>query len=198
MGTRGLFGVKIDGNDKVTYNHFDSYPDALGKNMVIEFLEYLDEPGGYELLKKQARELVLVSEDTEPTDEQISKLSRFANVNVSSGDLKDWYCLLRGNQGRLRSTLQSGFMIDSRIFAFDSLFCEYGYIINLDEEVFECYLGFQKQPHEMGRFATDPEAKELISGGYYPIALILAVPFSCIRERFIESGVKLLPDRKDD
>lgn len=34
MGTRGLYGIRKDGVDKVTYNHFDSYPEYLGKNML--------------------------------------------------------------------------------------------------------------------------------------------------------------------
>ena len=37
MGTRGLWGFRKDGKDKLTYNHFDSYPDCLG-HTIVEFL----------------------------------------------------------------------------------------------------------------------------------------------------------------
>ena len=32
MGTRGAYGFRINDKDKVTYNHFDSYPDGFGKH----------------------------------------------------------------------------------------------------------------------------------------------------------------------
>lgn len=34
MGTRGCYGFRKNGMDKLTYNHFDSYPDCLGHTMV--------------------------------------------------------------------------------------------------------------------------------------------------------------------
>ena len=34
MGTRGLYGFRKNGIDKLTYNHLDSYPDWLGKKVV--------------------------------------------------------------------------------------------------------------------------------------------------------------------
>lgn len=34
MSTRGAYGFRIDGQDKITYNHFDSYPDSLGVNLL--------------------------------------------------------------------------------------------------------------------------------------------------------------------
>lgn len=37
MGTRGVVGFHRNGIDKITYNHFDSYPSDLGKR-VKDFL----------------------------------------------------------------------------------------------------------------------------------------------------------------
>ena len=34
MSTRGMIGIRINGNLMGTYNHFDSYPDGLGNDMV--------------------------------------------------------------------------------------------------------------------------------------------------------------------
>jgi len=33
MGTRGAYGFRKNGIDKVTYNHFDSYPEQLGESL---------------------------------------------------------------------------------------------------------------------------------------------------------------------
>ena len=38
MGTRGLMGVRVDGVDKLTYNHWDSYPSGLGQD-ILEYLQ---------------------------------------------------------------------------------------------------------------------------------------------------------------
>ena len=42
MGTRGLIGFIIKGKRRATYNHFDSYPEGMG-NDVIRFILSLDE-----------------------------------------------------------------------------------------------------------------------------------------------------------
>ena len=34
MGTRGILGFRKNGLDKLAYNHFDSYPEELGANVV--------------------------------------------------------------------------------------------------------------------------------------------------------------------
>ena len=38
MGTRGLYGFRKNGKDKITYNHWDSYPEGLGQN-VLNFVK---------------------------------------------------------------------------------------------------------------------------------------------------------------
>ena len=49
-----------------------------------------------------------------------------------------------------------------RSAAEDSLFCEWAYVVDLDENKFEVYRGFQNEPHDDGRFAAaSPQ-----NGGY--------------------------------
>lgn len=35
MGTRGAVGIRLGGIDKIGYNHYDSYPDGLGKEVIM-------------------------------------------------------------------------------------------------------------------------------------------------------------------
>jgi hypothetical protein len=63
MGTRGLFGVRIDDTDKLTYNHFDSYPTGLGKGLADQLKPFVSSKEGIEWLKDRARKLRLVNEE---------------------------------------------------------------------------------------------------------------------------------------
>jgi len=162
MGTRGCWGFRIDGQDKLTYNHYDSYPTGLGKDLV-EALQTIP----LAELKDKARALRLVDGDDTPTKKEREELREFANLRVSHGTDEDWYCLLRETQGNMTATFKAGVMIDSHDFLENSLFCEWAYIINLDSGEFETYKGFQQKYHSHGRYYSTM-AKE----GYYPVALV--------------------------
>lgn len=160
MSTRGLWGFVIDGEEKLTYNHSDSYPGGLGETL-LRFCRDEWVKDGAEGASDDARMLALVSEQTNPTEEQKRNLRRFLkNPNGYKDDEIDWYWLLRATQGDARKTLDAGHMIDGREFAKDSLFCEWGYVIDLDRGVFEVYRGFQEQDHAEGRFASMFDPKE--------------------------------------
>lgn len=172
MGTRGLMAFAVDGELKGTYNHFDSYPSGLGQDLV-DFIQENE----LDKVREQARALKVVSEDTPPTDGDIARLSAYHDSGVSTGSPREWYSLLRHTQGNAAATLESGVIIDGNDFARDSLFCEWGYVIDLDSEMFEIYQGFQKEPHEEGRFAHLEPIKDenyAIAGRYYPIKLVAA------------------------
>ena len=63
--------------------------------------------------------------------------------------------------------LAAGVIEDAGDFPADSLFAEWGYVIDLDGDgMFEVYEGFQKSPHDKGRFAGMER-----DGDYYPVAL---------------------------
>jgi hypothetical protein len=174
MGTRGLWGFVIDGETKVTYNHFDSYPGGLGTDLV----KALDSWDPASLLAA-ARALVMVNEDEKPTPEQQQTLMQHADLNVGSGSPGDWYVLLRETQGDPQATLDAGYMIDSFAFGYDSLFCEWGYVINLDSDgaTFEVYQGFQNATTDEGLW-KDGE----LDNGYGPVKLIASIPLSELAE----------------
>lgn len=169
MGTRGTYGFRKNGEDKLTYNHYDSYPSWLGVNM----LQFAIDCTIQELNDIYDR-LVLVDEESEPTPEQIEECKKYADTGVSSGSLKDWYCLLRKTQGEPTAYKEGlKYMIDNSGFIKDSLFCEYGYIINLDTCMFEFWSGFQKVPQEGNRYGETSDDDR-----YYPCKLLLEIPLA--------------------
>ncbi|MEV6633922.1 hypothetical protein AB0M54_24540 [Actinoplanes sp. NPDC051470] len=176
MGTRGFITFVVDGEEKTTYNHCDSYPDGLGVN-VLNFL-----PGsmiGLTAAREKAAVLKLVTDEVPPTEDQQKALKRYARTGVGRQSRDDWYCLLRETQGNPRAILDAGYMLDAKDFPTDSLFAEYGYVIDFDREVFEAYEGFQHSPHQKGRFA-DREPKQNASGTYYPVALVASWPLGAL------------------
>jgi hypothetical protein len=177
MGTRGICGFRIEGQDKLTYNHFDSYPDGLGRN-VIEFIRSTST----DEMRKIAQGLILVDEDSKPTPEQIEECRQWANIKVSRQSTKDWYCLLREAQGNPESWKQGlRFMIDSHEFMGDSLFCEWGYIVNLDEGILEVYKGYNENQNAPGRYASKGYYKAHDGTAFYGVALIRTIPLTEIQ-----------------
>ena len=186
MGTRGCYGFVVNGEEKLAYNHFDSYPSCLGDNMITFLRETpLDE------VREIAERIVLVEEQSEPTDDQITTCNTlgFTDLKVSTQSATDWYCLLRQIQGELNPYKDEQFvwMIDSHEFLTCSLFCEWAYIINLDTGKLEVYRGFNKNPDAMGRYAKfKGDGKE-----FYGVALMTEIPLAAFEGMSQGNATKL-------
>lgn len=175
MGTRGFVGFVSGGQTKVAYNHFDSYPSGLGIT-VLDWLSVID----FTEAAAQALALRVVDSEDKPTPEDVEQLSEHLNLGVGGGHpdgVPSWYQLLRGTQGSPSLMLGAGVIEDASGFPGDSLFAEYGYVVDFDTQVFEAYVGFQKEPHTAGRFAN-MEPKDKVTGLYYPVRLIGSWPLS--------------------
>jgi hypothetical protein len=165
MGTRGVIGFHKNGVDKIAYNHYDSYPSELG-NSVKQFIK----KHNVEEMNEIFDHIVMVSNKIPPTKEQIEECKE------QSTD--DWYCLLHKAQGDLEVYFKDlRYMEDSASFLTQSLFCEWGYVINLTTGRLEIYRGFQKSP-QANRYKVD---KHTDLGEYFNCALIREVPFSQVK-----------------
>jgi len=152
MGTRGAYGFRTNGQDKLTYNHFDSYPNGLGETVFKFIVDNLPD------LPSIAESMKLVTEQSVPTPEQIAecKKANIFNANVDDGSDQNWYCLLRGAEGEPQAWADGlRTMVDSQAFLQDSLFCEWAYVINIDEGVLEVYRGFNHDTKAAGRYADN-------------------------------------------
>jgi hypothetical protein len=99
MGTRGLLGLIIQAQRHAAYNHWDSYPEGLGKD-IVKFILSL-EPKDYAIMEHNFRDIEWVKEETTPTPELQKYYSElgFADLEVDTRSLDNWYCLLRKVQG---------------------------------------------------------------------------------------------------
>lgn len=188
MSTRGLLGFAHNGELKATYNHSDAYPTWLGVQVATFLARHRDDMASVET---QVDALVMVDEDKKPTKAQVAQLAQYTDTSVGGvltangiDDSISWYQVLRDTQGQPEKALEAGFMIDGADFALDSLFCEWGYVIDLDQERLEIYQGLRKEPVTRGRWAdqkgkdqTYPNGEPSIANQYYPISLLVAIPF---------------------
>ena len=162
MGTRGAYGFYKDGVSKITYNHFDSDLEYLGKD-IIKYIKNRS----IQDINNDFAVITMVNSNDKPTTEQFLKCAEYYNKNVNSKSPEDWYCVLRDIQGDLLAHSKVGLMIDNQEFMKDSLFCEYAYIINLDTNVLEIYEGFQKKRSDTRYQPDKPEGQ-----GYWGCKLI--------------------------
>lgn len=169
MGTRGLYGFRKNGVDKLTYNHWDSYPDYLG-DIVVGFCKSTTIQELNEIFDR----IVLVDNNNRPTKKQIDECIKYYDGSVSEQSVDDWYCLLRDTQGNL-DVYKNGlkYMLDDKDFIKDSLFCEYAYIINLDTNCLEFWVGFQTESNENNRYGTETHDN---LGKYYPCKMVSYYP----------------------
>lgn len=192
MGTRGAWGVRKGGTDYIWYNHFDSYAEGLGEDIVT----YLNNTKLDEL-KAACESITMLNTNEKPTPEQIARCIKVGTIDlrVGSQSENDWYCLLRKAQGDVGKTLELGYCPDDKDFLADSLFCEYAYIINLDDGIFEIYRGFNKDPGAAGRYACKVDKPQ---AEYTGVKLVGSLPLaSPIPDTWIEDVFGREDDEED-
>ena len=171
MGTRGVWGFRKNGHTIATYRQFDCYPEGLGK----DFFEFVKKNNKQGRLWNLFDNIIEINEKDKPTEEQkeYCKKMGWFNDYVSSKSDDDWYCLLRGLQDpeNWQTVIDDGgnVYVDNCInfLIRDSLFCEYGYIFDIDDNVLEFYVGFQNIPQMDNPYGCEPN-----KDGYYPCRLI--------------------------
>lgn len=192
MGTRGAIGFKLDQKEVIFYNHFDSYPDGLGQDMV----DYVRSVTDWNEVREQVLAFEEAEHGTTPTKAQKDRARELGTIDlrVSGQSENDFYCLTRGAQGDLALQLALGFGELNNNFPRDALFCEYAYIINLDTMELEFYEGFNKDRNAEGRYARGDD-EEFERHGYAGVRLVGEAPLSDIPEDWQE---KFFPEEEDE
>lgn len=179
MGTRGLNGFISQGETKASYNHFDSYPENLGKDMLL-FILRVNKEKGWDKLTKKIANLKMIDEESKPTEKDIQRYTELGYYDPRVGGKSvepTWYQLLRQTQGvKWMDEVYDNFQehaIDNQDFIKDSLFCEHAYLINLDKMELEYWKGFQHKPQKGNRYGTKAPAPSYKGAdSYYPCALM--------------------------
>lgn len=177
MSTRGIVGFRLYDKDYITYNHSDSYPSMLGES-VAKFIR--DAQAHMGLVEARVELLNLI-----PAKDVTDDLWWDAHRHQQSYQSLFHGCEVKGHG--LTEILADGWMIDYAYYVNDSLFCEWGYIINLDTKRLEVYRGFQKKAKKLrGRYAEGHKKPKTWEGKdkgfpyYFPISLVADIPFNAL------------------
>lgn len=165
----------MDGEYKVAqYGQWDGYPSGNGL-IVLEFLKNrLKSKRANALFRKNLKAASLLS-----TEAELEALDK----EIKAKGITQWwqvYPHLSRDMGAkiLEYVLDQppGLKLKGEIaFAADSLFCEWAYVVDLNEGNLEVYKGWQKAPHEEGRFCDFPRTDN-VHKDYYPIRLMMTYP----------------------
>jgi hypothetical protein len=174
MGTRGITIVILGGEPVVAqYGQWDHYPSGQG----ITCLEFLQK-GILDKLREKLKCCHFVTDDEQKRIEEFCKSIGCENGWMSGEQAKlydEKFPYFSRNHGSnilnviADSVDESILLHDQRDFAYDSLFCEYGYVIDLDKNTFEVFEGFSKKPIEKSERFYKPKSKDT---EYYPIRLM--------------------------
>jgi hypothetical protein len=187
MGTRNLQCVVLDGEYKVAqYSQWDGYLEGQGNRIVDFIVKELDRNLFVEKLRK-------LSNYDNWTDEQFNKLYQDLNIETDDGfiSLEDSQRfgdvhpeLCRDTGADIFCMIQDGEVTGVKTdvdFANDSLWCEYCYVLNLDDDTLEVYEGFVKSlplDWQNQRFYSNDRANE---DGYYPVKFVASFDFDQLR-----------------
>jgi hypothetical protein len=176
MGTRGLICITKGREIKLAqYNQFDSYPSGLGID-VLHWLRELD-INKYNKFKENLKYIKnLTNEEIKEYWKDIGvdvEKEKFVPMDVSEKFMKLHPTLERTYGAEILNTIINAEntieVSNYENFAYDSLFCEWGYIIDIENDTFEVYKGFVREKlSEDERFYKDKPDKN----GYYGIKLI--------------------------
>jgi hypothetical protein len=168
MSTRGAIGFRVGGADRIAYNDADSYPDCLG-NMMMEFIANGIHDHGYSSWLARTKQRVEALKDIPYDDEK----------EVIDQDPE--------------KLLASGVYMDYRDFLFDTTFCEWAYIINLDDERLEVYNSKSlNRWHRKGRYYD--EVKNNLTGNRDAVGLVLSIKLQDISVSQITKWIKAIDD----
>ena len=174
MGTRNLTQVIFGGKIRLShYAQFDGYFESAGKDQ-LAFLNGTGFPERFGAEEPTGR--VIKFERTQ----FIANLNKLKVLNDTEAreDTKNPYLERVCSGANALAGIQSGnckrTWLDLK-FPYDSLFCEYLYLLDLDKNVWEVYLGFNSRKlAKTARFyAPEPD-----QGGYYGVRLWETIPLN--------------------
>ena len=176
MGTRNLICVVEGGKYRVAqYGQWDGYPSGQGMGV----LNFLRNNGTKSLQDglRWCRWLTQCEERKRWAEFGVDiDANSFVKMDIADRFYNRYPELSRDTGSKILHIVANAdaplVLSNEHDFAYDSLFCEWAYVIDLDKRTFEVYEGFNKKPLDKSeRFYTENIVKNNIGETYYPVRL---------------------------
>lgn len=174
MGTRNLTMVISNGETKIAqYGQWDGYPSGQGVTALNFLLN-----NNLENFREKLNRIKFIDEVKQAEIDEYVKSIGSDNgwLDMKQAELyqEKYPHLTRDTAAEILQLVMDCedseiWLHDHTTFAADSLFCEWGYVIDLDKGTFEIYKGFQNKP--LGK-AQRFKSMEKEGMKYYPIRMI--------------------------
>lgn len=200
MGTRNIIVVVLNEQIKVAqYGQWDGYLDGQGKSIV----DFIENKMNLESFKKSVSNCIFLS------DEQIRETWNKCGANPSDGfvtmEISDKHKFLypelsRDTGANILSLIQNSHGLDlgnDISFVTNSLFCEWTYVLDLDNEVLEIYKGFNQSRLEQGQRFVGMKNNDIVSDHKYGIVKLLAeIPFDEVNSETLKELITLTDEKE--
>jgi len=159
MGTRNLTCVVLDGEYRIAqYGQWDGYPSGQGAT-VLEFLKDKMDREQFETALRQTK-WITKEEHTKLWEGFGADGSGFVSMDIANAFKEVHPQLDRDMAAEVLEFVQESdspvLLNDEHEFAKDGLFCEWAYVVDLDNDKLEVYGGFHQTPAPAdSRFGTD-------------------------------------------
>lgn len=221
MGTRNLTIVVHNGVYKIAqYGQWDGYPDGQGLTVLNFCKEFLNSPENIEKFVNQINTKIY-----DPSQEEIKNMWKEFGVDIDTCDgyvgfdvakkfSEQYPSLSRDTAAEILKFVmisKDPLPLNNSIeFALDSLFCEWAYVIDLDNMYLEVYKGFNKNSlNESDRFfKMEIESREnmsvekIMKNEYNAIKIVtkFSLYFLPTKEEFLNTINELTrdPDEQDN
>lgn len=155
------------------YCQWDGYPGGQG----IQALHFLRDEFDRDQFEAGLQNVKTIHGDLQKRWAQVGAKDGRATMEQSDTFKERWPSLHRDMGTDILPYIQESEgevpVTDSLDFARDSLFCEWAYVVDLDEETFEVYKGFNNDPVDPeARFFTDDPYESYSGEIYYPVRLV--------------------------
>ena len=157
MSTKGSFIIRKNNTDKELFIPADANPEISGRD-AVRMAKSLDLNALYDLLVPEDDLAGIIGEN-----------------EAESGEPRDFS--LRMCVASVRSGQPYVYRQTERGFIWNSLFCEYAYVLDLDKERLLFFIGYQNTPQEGNIYGTERN-----DFGYYPCRLKAILPFASIKQ----------------
>lgn len=160
MSTQGSFIIRKSGADKAMWIASDAYPAAAGAD-ICDLIKTTDLDVLYDCLTEYDETEINCPDEPEPFSYDRCRLAVKRNMKL-------WIPEDAGSGIR------------------NSLFCEHAYVIDLDDEHMQYFIGSQTQPQQENPYGTQPVKVFGMDKEYYPCRLARVFSLEYIRRTSID------------